>query len=71
MNAYVVIENATSTRKQIVSDYSARTLGKCPIGYFLPENIIMGRFKRPSQKYYIYAVLYPCHMLRLARNALA
>ena len=33
-------------------------------------NTIITKFKHPTQKYYIYAILDPCHMLKLARNAL-
>ena len=29
------------------------------------------KFKHPTENYYVYAVLDPCHMLKLARNALA
>lgn len=29
------------------------------------------KFKHPNQEYYVYAILDPCHMLKLARNALA
>ena len=29
------------------------------------------KFKHPTENYYIYAILDPCHMLKLARNALA
>ena len=29
------------------------------------------KFKHPSQDYFVYAILDPCHMLKLARNALA
>ena len=29
------------------------------------------KFKHPTQDYYVYVVLDPCHMLKLARNALA
>lgn len=28
------------------------------------------KFKHPSQNYYVYVILDPCHMLKLARNAL-
>jgi hypothetical protein len=29
------------------------------------------KFKHPTQNYFVYAILDPCHMLKLARNALA
>ncbi|CAB3999730.1 Hypothetical predicted protein [Paramuricea clavata] len=29
------------------------------------------KFKHPTANYYVYAILDPCHMLQLARNALA
>ena len=29
------------------------------------------KFKHPTENYFVYAILDPCHMLKLARNALA
>ena len=31
---------------------------------------MLTKFKHPTENYYVYAVLDPCHMLKLARNAL-
>ena len=34
-------------------------------------NSMVTKFKHPTANYYVYAILDPCHMLKLARNALA
>lgn len=34
-------------------------------------NSFITKFKHPTEDYFIYAILDPCHMLKLARNALA